>query len=162
GANAVEVTHFGSGHNGTPRWSPDGQRLVFDARVTGSSDIYVVNVDGGAPRQLTNEPSADIMPVWSKDGRWIFFGSDRDGDWQIWKIRALGGQAVPVTKSGGYGIVGATDGFIYYTRSSGAGTVLKSEFGVWRVPVDGGEEIKVFDRADVSGSIHPLNLWVTD
>ena len=147
GLNPVEVTHFGSGHNGTPRWSPDGQRIAFDARVTGSSDIYVVGADGGSPRQLTTETSTDLMPVWSKDGRWIFFGSDRSGDWQIWRVAPEGGQAMQITKGGGFATVGATDGFIYYTRSSGAVSVKQaSEPGVWRVPVDGGEELRMFDQ----------------
>ena len=66
-----------------------------------------------------------------------------------------------VTKGGGYGTVGTTDGFIYYTRSSGTEAVSRSEFGVWKIPVDAGEETKVFDEAGVSGSVHPLNLWVT-
>jgi eukaryotic-like serine/threonine-protein kinase len=164
GLNPVQLTNFGNGHTGTPRWSPDGQQIVFDARVTGSSDIYVVGADGGAPRQLTTEASADIGPIWSKDGRWIFFGSDRGGDWQLWKVPAPGGQAVQVTKNGGYGTVGATDGFIFYTRSSGGnwGGHQGSVPGVWRVPIDGGEEVRVFDPGSQAGNVHPLNFWVTE
>ncbi len=157
GSNPVQVTNFGSGHNGTPRWSPDGQRIAFDARVTGSSDIYVVTADGGPPRQLTTESSTDVMPVWSKDGRWVFFGSDRGGEWQIWRVPAEGGQAMQVTKGGGYGTVGAKDGFIYYTRNSGNVAAKKSsEPGVWVVPVDGGEEVRVFDKG------RALFLFVTE
>jgi eukaryotic-like serine/threonine-protein kinase len=165
GLNPIQLTNFGAGHTGTPRWAPDGQQIVFDARVTGSSDIYIVGVDGGAPRQLTTEASADIGPIWSKDGRWIFFGSDRSGDWEIWKVPGQGGQAVQITKSRGYLTVGATDGFIYYTKSGGGEWLIGfqgSETGVWRVPVDGGEEIKVFDPGPVAGNVHPLNFWVTE
>ena len=145
GTNPIQLTHFGSGDNGTPRWSPDGQQIAFDARVTGSSDIYVVSVDGGSPRRLTTEPSADITPAWSKDGRWVFFGSDRDGDWQIWKVPAVGGRAVQVTKNGGINPLAATDGFLYYSRNGGV-IGAKNEPGVWKVPFDGGEETRVFDR----------------
>jgi WD40 repeat protein len=122
-------------------------------------------LDRGAPRQLTTEASADIGPIWSKDGHWIFFGSDRSGDWEIWKIPGQGGQAVQVTKSRGYGTVGATVGFIYYTKGAGREWLIGfqgSETGVWRVPVDGGEEIKVFDPGPVIGNLHPLNFWVTE
>jgi hypothetical protein len=99
------------------------------------------------------------MPVWSTDGQWIFFGSDRSGDWQIWKVRAQGGQAVQVTKGGGYGTIGATDGFIYYSRNSGVAVATgkkSSEPGIWKVPLDGGEETRVFDQ----GGVH--SLFVTD
>src|SRR2546425_276249 len=158
GSRPIQVTNFGGGVAGIPRWSPDGQQIAFDARSTGSSDIYVVNADGGSPRQLTTEPSADIVPVWSKDGRWIFFGSDRSGDWQIWKIPSPGGEAVQVTKDGGYASLAAMDAFIYYTRTSGAVAAKKSsEPGVWRAPVDGGEEIRVFDQV-----VFPVSLFVTE
>jgi len=146
GSKPIQVTNFGGGETGVPRWSPDGQQIALDARVTGSSDVYVVNADGGAPRQLTTEPSADVVPIWSTDGRWIFFGSDRSGDWQIWKIPSQGGKAVQVTKNGGYAALAATDGFVYYTRASGVTAKKSNEPGVWRVPVDAGEEIRVFDQ----------------
>jgi serine/threonine protein kinase/Tol biopolymer transport system component len=165
GLNPIQLTNFGTGHTGTPRWAPDGQQIVFDARVKGTSDIYVVGADGGAPRQLTTEPSADIGPIWSKDGGWIFFGSDRSGGWQIWKVPAQGGQALQVTKSQGYATVGATVGFIYYTKGGGGEWLIGfqgNETGVWRIPVDGGEEIKVFDPGPVAGNVHPLNFWVTE
>lgn len=165
GLNPIQLTNFGTGHTGMPRWAPDGQQIVFDARVSGSSDIYTVGADGGAPRQLTTEGSADIAPIWSKDGHWIFFGSDRSGNWEIWKVPGQGGQAVQVTKNQGYGTVGATVGFIYYTKGGGREWLVGfqgSQTGIWRIPVDGGEEIKVFDPGPLAGNVHPLNFWITE
>src|SRR5262249_30130927 len=133
-------------------WSPDGQQIAFDARVTGSSDIYVVSADGGSPRQLTTEPSADITPAWSKDGRWIFFASDRDGDWQIWGVPAAGGKAVQVTRNGGRTPLAAMGGFLYYARNGGIFNDAKNEPGVWKVSLEGGEETRVFDRG-VAGQL---------
>ena len=49
------------------------------------------------------------MPVWSVDG--LYYGSDRVGDWQIWKMPAWGGEAVLVTKAGGFGTLSVTDEF---------------------------------------------------
>lgn len=145
GHNPVQLTNFG-GHAGAARWSPDGKAIVLDARPEGSSDIYVVGADGGAPRRVTNEPSADILPVWSRDGRWIYFGSDRSGDWKIWRVPAAGGTAEPITKDVGYGPLEADDRFVYYTRSSGVTAKGANEPGVWRVPLDGGEEVRIIDR----------------
>src|SRR5713226_1663671 len=103
------------------------------------------------------EPSSDITPVWSKDGRWIFFGSDRTGDWQIWKSPAQGGKAIQVTKDAGYAVLAATDGFTYYTRASGVTAKKSNEPGVWKVPIDGGEEIRVFDQ-----EVRPSALFVSE
>lgn len=145
GHNQVQLTKFG-GHAGAPRWSPDGKDIVLDARPEGSSDIYIVGAEGGSPRRLTDEPSADILPVWSSDGRWIYFGSDRSGDWKIWRMPAAGGPAEPITKGVGYGALAADEKFVYYTRSSGVPAKGTNEPGVWRVPVDGGEEVRVVDK----------------
>ena len=146
GGSPTQLTRFDSGQTGSPRWSPDGQRIAFDARPTDNSDVYVVGADGGAVRRLTSEKSADIMPVWSADGRWLFFGSDRGGDWQIWKMPAGGGEPVQVTKGGGFGTLSATDEFLYYSRRNALPTDKSGATGAWRIPVAGGEEERVFDQ----------------
>lgn len=145
GHNQIQLTNFG-GHAGAPRWSPDGKEIVLDARPEGSSDIYVVAAEGGVPRRLTTEPSADILPVWSIDGQWIYFGSDRLGDWKIWRMPARGGPAESITKGVGYGPLAADAQFLYYTRSSGVAGKKTNEPGLWRVPLNGGEELQLVDR----------------
>jgi Tol biopolymer transport system component len=145
GHNQIQLTKFG-GHAGSPRWSPDGKEIVLDARPEGSSDIYVVGADGGSPQRLTYEPSADILPVWSLDGKWLYFGSDRSGDWQIWRMPATGGPAEAITKDGGYGPLAVDAQFLYYTRSSGVPAKRTNEPGVWRISLDGGEEVRVIDQ----------------
>jgi Tol biopolymer transport system component len=73
-----------------PSWSPDGQRLVFDARSKGSGalcrsegpcndELYVVNADGSGLRRLTRNAAADAQAAWSPDGSEIAFISRRDG-----------------------------------------------------------------------------------
>ena len=151
GGSPAQLTHFGQGQSGSPRWSPDGQQIAFDARPTDHSDIYLVGADGGAVRRLTSARSADIVPVWSADGRWLYFGSDRGGDWQIWRMPAGGGGAVQVTKDGGFATLAATDEFLYYSRrnalpAAGSGSNTSGWAGAWRVPVAGGEEERVFDQ----------------
>jgi Tol biopolymer transport system component len=97
-------------------------------------------------RRLTAGPSNNIRPSWSRDGRWIYFGSNRSGDSQIWKASAQGGAAVQVTKKGGAEGFASSDGkFVYYAKEDSA--------GIWKVPVAGGEETQVLDRGWES-------LWV--
>ncbi len=49
-------------------WSPDGTRLLYTSTRTGAADIWVLPVDGGKPRQLTNDVRDDNSPIWSPDG----------------------------------------------------------------------------------------------
>jgi Tol biopolymer transport system component len=135
----VQLTFFGGPHTGAPQWSPDGRRIAFDSRPGGNPDIYVIGSEGGPPRRVTTEPSIDIVPSWSKDGRSIYFASDRSGDFRIWKLLSEGGQATQVTKKGGAVAQESNDGkFLYYAKSYNAP-------GLWRVPVEGGEENPVLD-----------------
>jgi dipeptidyl aminopeptidase/acylaminoacyl peptidase len=62
--------------DGAPRWSPDGRTLAF-TRSAGSDpqQIYLLSLDGGEGRQLTNLPHGTSAAVWSPDGKTIAFNS---------------------------------------------------------------------------------------
>lgn len=137
GKGAYQVTDLGGrGYPGTPRWSPDGREIAFDSAVEGPRDIYVVDAGGGVARRVTTEGSTDVRPSWSPDGKWVYFGSNRSGNWQVWKTAPSGGTAVQVTRRGGREAFESSDGrFVYYARGA--------EPGIWRIPVEGGEETLV-------------------
>lgn len=92
----VQLTSFGGPSTNRPRWSPDGQLIVFYSDAKGSRDIYLIRPDGGVPKQLVANPSTDTNPSWSADGKWIYFSSDRSGRAQLWKMPVDGGEAVTV------------------------------------------------------------------
>jgi Tol biopolymer transport system component len=146
GKNLVQLTFLGNIPTGSPRWSPDGNYVVFDGRAEdgGLNDIYVVDANGGTARRLTTEPSVDIRPCYSRDQQWIYFTSNRTGNFQIWKMPAGGGKAVQITKKGGFVAFESPDGkFLYYGKS-------RNDHSLWKVPVEGGEETKVLNNVDPS------------
>jgi serine/threonine protein kinase/Tol biopolymer transport system component len=144
GSNPRQVTSFAGPDVGTPRWSPDGRRIAFDTTKEENRNIYVVGVDGSVLRRLTTETSDEVRPSWSRDGRWIYFGSDRTGTFQIWKAPAEGGAAVQVTKAGGREAFEASDGNLYYAQRYSSRVPQLS--GIWRVPIGGGEEVRVLQE----------------
>ncbi len=73
--------------------SPDGKWLVYDSNLSGNQDIYKIPVGGGEPEQLTDDPSDDFLPAWSKDGRTIYCKAyDDAGQASFWSVPASGGK----------------------------------------------------------------------
>ncbi|MDP9361723.1 MAG: protein kinase [Acidobacteriota bacterium] len=75
-----------------PSWSPHGYRIAYWALQgeTGQRDIWTVDPraadTAGSVTRLTNDAALDWNPVWSPDGKWLYFGSDRDGTLNLWRI----------------------------------------------------------------------------
>ena len=124
---------------GTPRWSPDGKQIVFNYFEERRGQIYVASADGGKPHPITTGDYDNIVPSWSADGKRIYFISNRSGVFEVWRVSAEGGEAVQVTRQGGRIAFESPDGkYVYYAKN------LPTP-GIWRLPVDGGEEVKILN-----------------
>jgi serine/threonine protein kinase len=77
-----------SGDAVQPRWSPHGNRIVYWGLPRGSGwrDLWSVDSDGKNKVRLTNDPAIDWNPVWSPDGHYIYFLSDRSGSMNVWRM----------------------------------------------------------------------------
>lgn len=71
-----------------PSWSPHGGRIAYWAvrRGTGQRDLWTVPASGGEPAAVTDDPFVDWNPVWSPDGRALYFISNRSGSMNLWRI----------------------------------------------------------------------------
>lgn len=104
------------------RWSPDGLRFVLDGKDAGQSDIYLVDADGSNFSRFTQDPTNETAPNWSRDGKRLYFGSDRSGVTEIWRRPVAGGPATQITTGGGNLPIESPDGgTLYYMRRSPAG-----------------------------------------
>lgn len=80
-----------------PRFSPDGEKIVFVSRRTKNNDIWLMNTDGSLQTQLTTSPKEDVSPCFSPDGKHIVFASNRTGNYDIYIMDADGGNVRQVT-----------------------------------------------------------------
>ena len=95
-----------------PRISPDVTRVAYTVSETkmekdkewkNVTEVWVVAITGGKPRQYTRGDKSATAPEWSPDGSMIAFLTDRekDGERQVWMMMADGGEAWAVTSHKG-------------------------------------------------------------
>jgi Tol biopolymer transport system component len=81
-----------------PAWSPDGTRIVFN-REHGDQRVYVMNAEGGHPRQLT-AGTADASPTWSADGSRVLFMREAPERWDFYTMKPDGTRLQRLIKGG--------------------------------------------------------------
>jgi TolB protein len=74
----------------SPRFSPDGRRLVMSVQQGGNADIVTMDLASKAQRPITSGMAIDTSPSYSPDGSQIVFESDRGGSQQIYVMGADG------------------------------------------------------------------------
>lgn len=63
----------GNENDTSPRWSPDGKKLLYVSRADGSTQLYMRWMDTGQTAKITNLTSSPGGLAWSPDGKWIAF-----------------------------------------------------------------------------------------
>ena len=147
GSGLKQLTHVAADQGaGSPDWSPDGQKIVYESNESGAFHIWVMNADGSGQTQLTNQSGfEDFQPSWSPDGNRILFshcaepfGPGLIADCDIDVTNADGTQVSTILSSGHWSNVHASyspDGKRITFGSDRGG--LQS--AVWIMNEDGGQ-----------------------
>jgi len=83
-----------------PAFAPSGRALAYSrSEVDGSWHLWITDIDGGSPRQLTRTDRGEVYPRWTPDGRSVIYHN-----WvaprQIWRVAQDGGPPVALTPAG--------------------------------------------------------------
>lgn len=125
-----------------PAISPDGGTVVF----TCQGDLWRVDSGGGRAERLTANPAYDRDPVFSPDGQWLAFASDREGSFDVYVMPADGGRPERLTFAPGRDLPQAwsPDGEQVYFASSRPWRYPMST-QIQSVPVVGGTPVRLLD-----------------
>ncbi|MCY3817751.1 MAG: amidohydrolase family protein [Gammaproteobacteria bacterium] len=104
GGTARRITS-GMAFDSQPRFSPDGERIVFVSDRSGSENVWIANADGGEPRKLSSDKGTIefASPSWSPDGTHVVASRTRWGlrTFELWAYHVDGGRGVQITKAKG-------------------------------------------------------------
>src|SRR5713101_7953654 len=74
-------------------WSPDNRMIAYSSDRGGKFDIWVQQISGGDPVQITKGPGHNWQPDWSPDGKYIAYRSEA-GEGGLFIVPALGGSGM--------------------------------------------------------------------
>jgi len=101
GGEAKKITS-GLAFNSQPRYSPDGKLITFVSDRSGAENVWIANVDGSNPKQLSHDEQVEFTsPVFSPDGQFVLASRESQFPWEnydIWMYHIKGGAGVQVTK----------------------------------------------------------------
>ena len=93
GGTATRITE-GAAYDMQPRYSPDGEQIVFVSDRDGSENVWIVDADGSDPIALTDgERESYLSPVWAPDEPYVVVGKGS----QLWLYHTAGGSGVQIT-----------------------------------------------------------------
>ncbi|HFB62177.1 MAG TPA: peptidase S41, partial [Bacteroidetes bacterium] len=136
-----------------PKWlrhpaiSPDGKWIAFEYK----GDIFKVPAAGGTAIPLTMTPDYETYPVWSHNGKYLAFASDRHGNFDVYVMPADGGSAKRLTYNSAtdipYDFTPGDKNVVFGTARNDIYTSVRFPttlfMKLYKVPVKGGRSVMI-------------------
>ncbi|MCZ6696515.1 MAG: protein kinase, partial [Acidobacteria bacterium] len=137
-----------------PVMSPGGKRIAFWGLPagTGQRDIWTIPAKGGEAVPVTSDRHTDWNPIWSPDGRFLYFCSDRSGSMNIWRV--------PIEEETGR-TLGPPQAVTTGVTSVGHVTITADGRRLAYVSGDNFNNLQKLDFDSVSGTVHGEPEWIT-
>ena len=148
----------------TLKLSPDGKRLAYQGRLRpfDNHDIFVLDLERGGTTRLTSDPTEDMQPVWSPDGKYVVYGSAREGGLKLFRRAADGSGPEEKMLDNALAFANFTDWtpdgrFIVTFFSS-----PRTQADIWLLPLDRSAPFPVIqtDARDNGAYISPNGRWI--
>jgi eukaryotic-like serine/threonine-protein kinase len=124
-----------------PSWSPHNKRIAFGGWAPNQRDIWTIDPNAPQPKQtlvrVTSDPSLHWNPVWSPDGRYLYFGSDRDGTLNLWRVAIDEETGKPAGEPEPLSLPGPVNGhFAFSQQGEMAFTTVARSYRLLALPFD--------------------------
>jgi len=117
-------------------WLADNKSMIIE---TGDNKILLVNTDTDKASTIETINDVAVHPSISKDSRWLYYSSDKNGDWQIWR-QLITGKSIPelITPKGGYNGKESYDGKeLIFTKYQ--------DLGLWKMHLGSKQESLIIE-----------------
>lgn len=139
------LVEFRSFVAGNPVFSAENDALIYSDLDNESVNLWRVDLGGGAARVYLALEGNQIASSWSGSGRYLYYGSDTTGTWQVWRFDTLNNNHEQITRNGGlHAMEGKNHQWLYISKHD--------EPGLWRLHMASGTWEKVSD--EVASGFH--------
>jgi Tol biopolymer transport system component len=147
----------GNASDRQPCYSPDDEWVVFSSNRSGNLDLWEVSRKTGAVRRLTDDPADDWDPGFTPDGK-LIWSSNRSGAFEIWTARRDATSPRQVSRDSVDAenpSVSPDQKWLIYSSAH------PRKFGLWRIPVAGGEGEHLMNTATLIPELSPDGRYIS-
>lgn len=171
GGTAVRLTE-GMGHDMQPRFSPDGERIVFVSDRSGDNNVWLMPAAGGEPTQLSKGVGSRFLsPDWAPDGDYIVVSraAPRRGLEKLWLYHVDGGTGLEMVGGpGGRRLMGpAIDSegrYVWHSQRNGTWSynAILPQYQLWVYDRQTGTRTPMTDRygSAFRPTLSPDGVWL--